>query len=247
MLDFDSSCECSNHSQATKTTKYKRVAKMEDQYIGKKYGGYEVISKSDRLTNDKHAIYNCRCIHCGTEKQMPISHIKYKKNDKCSHYITIGEIKIPYNSENNSIPNIRLRKIFLKMLYRCYDSNYKDYRFYGERGIRVCDEWITNPSSFYQWAITHGYNNKQTIDRINEQKGYYPENCRWVTLSENVRFKGNTNYITATVTLSGKQWSRLIPEHGVNYINEMFRREGEEKTIEYIEKRFENKHKIANT
>lgn len=192
-------------------------------------------------------IYNCKCIHCGIVRQTKLANIKYKKSTKCTHYVTIGNITIPNLSQEHSIPIIRLRKIYIHILRRCYDETNKDYRFYGAKGVTVCDEWINNPSKFYQWSITHGYNNKQTIDRINETKGYSPENCRWISNIENARFKSNTNYVTATVTLSGKQWAELIPEHGINFINNLIRTQGKDKAREYLEKRLIDKHTIINT
>ena len=220
---------------------------IEDEYVGKIYGCYEIISRTNQRTNDGHIIYNCRCIHCGIEKQMKLSSVKYKKSSKCTHFITIGNVTVSNDIENISIPNARLRSTFLAMLRRCYDTNNKDYRFYGQKGISVCDEWIENPSEFYQWSISNGYNDKLTIDRIDSYKNYSPDNCRWIPCEDNSRFKSNTNYITATVTLSGKQWASLIPECGINYINRMIRKQGKEKTIEYIESRLMDKHNLIDT
>ena len=220
---------------------------IEDEYVGKIYGCYEIISRTNQRTNDGHIIYNCKCIHCGIIKQMKLSSVKYKKSNKCTHFITIGNATVPNDIENISIPNARLRSIFLRMLRRCYDTNNKDYRFYGQKGISVCDEWIENPSEFYQWSILNGYSDKLTIDRIDSSKNYSPDNCRWIPCEDNSRFKSNTNYITATVTLSGRQWAELIPECGINYINRIIRKQGKEKTIEYIESRLMDKHNLIDT
>lgn len=219
---------------------------IEDEYVGKIYGCYEIISRTNQRANDGHIIYNCRCIHCGIEKQMQLSSIKYKKSTECVHYVTIGNVTIPNVLEDNSIPDKRLRKIYLNILRRCYDTKDKSYRFYGAKGVTVCDEWLSNPSLFYQWTISNNYKNTLTIDRIDEHKDYSPDNCRWIPFKDNSRFKSTTNYITATVTLSGRQWADLIPEHGTNYINTMIREQGKEKAIEYIEKRFSDKHNLYN-
>lgn len=223
------------------------VINIEDQYIGKIYGCYKIISRTGERANDGHIIYNCECIHCGAIKQMQLSSIKYSNNTKCTHYITFGDIVIPNALENDTIPNRRLRKIYLHILRRCYEPNNKDYNIYGGKGIKVCAEWLNNPNSFYQWSILNGYDKELTIDRIDENKGYAPDNCRWVSREENARFKSNTNYITAKVTLSGKQWATLISEHGANYINTMLRKQGKEKTIKYLEERLANKHDLINT
>lgn len=220
---------------------------MDDKYVGKICGCYEIISRTDQRTNDGHIIYNCKCIHCGTERQMQLSSIKYNKSSVCTHYVTIGSITIPNAIEDKSIPNRRLRKIFIDIIHRCYDITDKAYRFYGEKGIGICEKWIKNPCEFYQWSINNGYNRKLSIDRIDEEKDYSPENCRWISRSENARFKSNTNYITVTVTLSGRQWADLIPEHGTNYINTMIRKQGKQQAIEYIEDRFSDKRNLKDT
>lgn len=105
-------------------------------------------------------------------------------------------------------------------------------------------EWIDDPASFEEWAYRNGYKNNLTIDRIDEDCDYCPDNCRWITPEENSRFKSTTNYITATVTLSGRQWASLIPERGINHINNMIRTDGIDKTRQYIEQRLCDKHKI---
>ena len=219
---------------------------IEDEYVGKIYGCYEIISRTNQRANDGHIIYNCRCIHCGIEKQMRLSSIKYRNDNSCTHFLKIGNISIPNDVEHKSIPNKRIRRIFLGMVRRCYDRNDKDYHKYGAKGIDISNEWLNNPSIFYEWSILNGYKNNLSIDRINENKGYYPENCRWTTFIDNSRFKSCTNYITATVTLSGNQWASLIPEHGKNYINNMICEKGIEKTIEYLEDRLKDKRTLSN-
>lgn len=76
------------------------------------------------------------------------------------------------------------------MKCRCSNQNTPYYRFYGEKGISVCDEWKAKDTgfpSFYKWAMDNGYDDNMTIDRIDPKKGYCPENCQWITQSENSR------------------------------------------------------------
>lgn len=100
----------------------------------------------------------------------------------------------------------RLRHAYNNMIRRCYNPNAKDYRFYGAKGISVCDEWKKDKQSFYRWAYKTGYNNTMTIDRIDSKKNYCPENCRWVDAKTNAKIKSTTRMITIdgiTDSLSG--------------------------------------------
>lgn len=75
------------------------------------------------------------------------------------------------------------------MRRRCNNQNSKKYKWYGGKGIKVCEEWdhgYGGFENFYQWAIENGYNDELTIDRIDSDKDYEPSNCRWITLKENI-------------------------------------------------------------
>lgn len=77
-----------------------------------------------------------------------------------------------------------LAKKYNGMKQRCYNQKNSEYKNYGARGIGICEEWLLSPDLFYEWAISSGYKNGLTIDRIDVDKGYKPENCRWVTMEE---------------------------------------------------------------
>lgn len=79
----------------------------------------------------------------------------------------------------------RLRHIYHNIKYRCYNSNSCNYKNYGAKGIRMCQEWELNFKNFYEWAIKNGYKDNLSIDRIDVNGNYCPENCRWITTSEN--------------------------------------------------------------
>jgi hypothetical protein len=78
-----------------------------------------------------------------------------------------------------------LRDILNGMLARCNNPRNKKYSAYGKRGITVCDEWAHDKAAFFRWALSHGYKAGLSIDRIDNDRGYSPDNCQWLTVSEN--------------------------------------------------------------
>ena len=109
----------------------------------------------------------------------------------------------------------RLIVIRHSMYCRCYYPTTNGYKRYGGRGIKMCDEWIKNPQSFYEWALENGYKDGLTIDRIDVNGNYEPNNCRWVTKEVQDNNRRNNRKITykgETKTLS--QWCR---KYNINY------------------------------
>lgn len=84
--------------------------------------------------------------------------------------------------------------IYHGIITRCYNPKFMHYKNYGGRGIAVCSEWIGKEGfkNFYLWAIDNGYKEGLSIDRIDNDKGYYPENCRWVDFKEQINNRRNT-------------------------------------------------------
>lgn len=90
----------------------------------------------------------------------------------------------------------RLYEIYHGIKKRCYNKNCKRYKDYGGRGIYMCNEWLSGGvDSFIDWALTNGYEDNLTIDRIDNNGIYEPSNCRWVTYKENCRNKRKTLYV----------------------------------------------------
>ncbi len=104
----------------------------------------------------------------------------------------------------------RLREIWRGMNKRCFNPSCKDYAKYGGRGITVCDEWHEDFYAFYDWAVTHGYRNDLTLDRVNNKKGYYPANLRWVSRKAQANNRTTAKYYAVDGHIKTlAQWSRL--------------------------------------
>ena len=103
----------------------------------------------------------------------------------------------------------RLITIRHSMYCRCYYPSTNGYQRYGGRGIKMCDEWINNPQSFYDWAVNNGYESNLTIDRINVNGNYEPSNCRWVTkeIQDNNR-RTNRKLTYKGITKNLSQWAK---------------------------------------
>lgn len=89
----------------------------------------------------------------------------------------------------------RLYVIWRGMKQRCFNENNPSYKFYGARGITVCDEWASSYQTFKEWALTNGYSNDLTIDRIDCNGNYCPNNCRWVDWEVQFKNRRPTHYI----------------------------------------------------
>lgn len=101
--------------------------------------------------------------------------------------------------------DIRLMKIYSDMKRRCYNPNCSLYKYYGEKGVTICNAWLKDPIAFYDWALSHGYDSELTIDRKNAHGNYTPRNCRWATKKQQARNKRETVFIT----ISGKKHSLI--------------------------------------
>lgn len=97
------------------------------------------------------------------------------------------------------------------MKQRCYNPNSVPYPHYGGRGIKICDEWLANPNAFIDWAMQNKFETELTIDRIDNDGPYSPENCRLVDWEEQLRNRKSTRFISINgETKSVREWGQVI-------------------------------------
>ena len=201
---------------------------MNESIIGTRIGIFDVLYECDHKSNDGHRLYHVKCVECGHEADIQKRHIYIPT--ACTHLGINGTHK----QYNYVWTNKRIGNIFSGMKRRCYNPNDKSYDRYGGRGIKICDDWMDNPKSFEEWALSNGYNDKLTINRKNENENYCPENCEWITLEDNAKYKSTTSLINVDGEMhTGKDWARLFG-FGENIINKYVRNYGLDNTIEFI-------------
>lgn len=107
--------------------------------------------------------------------------------------------------------------IWMEMKKRCYNKNYKQFYDYGGRGIKICDEWLNDFQTFYNFCLKNGWKYGLQIDRKDNDKNYTPDNCRFVTHADNVRNARKTKfwvinkrkYKSSSLAAKGERVSRM--------------------------------------
>lgn len=144
----------------------------------------QCFDKNGKKNGTNH-YWLCKC-DCGNECIVNKYHLLYRRTTSCG---CLHRGKTIHNLSNS-----RIYKIWGDMKNRCSNKNNTAFKFYGERGITVCNEW-QDFKNFYDWSINNGYNDNLTIDRINVNGNYEPNNCRWVDINFQQKNKRTNRFI----------------------------------------------------
>ena len=166
---------------------------------GKRFGRLKVISQAP--TENQRTMWNCLC-DCGNKKVLPCYVLTrgLVRSCGCLQKDTARKLKTKHGGKNT-----RLYNIWRDMKERCYNPQNPSYIYYGNKNVSICNEWLNDFGKFRCWAKENGYAKNLTIDRIDVDGDYCPENCRWTDMftQENNR----TNNIK--IFYNGKEYTLL--------------------------------------
>lgn len=175
---------------------------------GNRYGRLIAI---EPVYKDKfnQMIWKCKC-DCGKETFTTVNRLASGKTKSCGCLA----LEIRKNMHRkHGLCYTRINSIYRKMKQRCLCKSGKRYKDYGGRGITICNEWMGEDGflNFYNWSISHGYNDDLTIDRIDVNGNYSPDNCRWATEKQQNNNTRRNVYLTAKgITKTMAEWGEYV-------------------------------------
>lgn len=177
---------------------------------GNTYGRLKVLKRSEN--RGKTPMWLCKC-ECGNETIVDGFCLRHGITKSCG--CLQKEVASNLNKTHHQAKRTKLYNTWCNMKQRCLNPNNPGYKDYGGRGIDICEIWKNDYMEFYNWAISNGYKDGLYLDRIDNDKGYSPNNCRWVTNKENCNNMRKNHLVTYNgKTLTVSQWA---DELNINY------------------------------
>ena len=148
----------------------------------------EYVGDREYKCGKKLSMWKCLC-SCGKETVVSLSALRTGNTKSCGCRNKEWKKAFSESHITHGDADSRLYHVWEQMRRRCYKKYDRSYKFYGEKGVSVCDEWKNDYSSFMKWSMKNGYNpyakrGECTLDRINPFGNYEPSNCRWITMEE---------------------------------------------------------------
>lgn len=169
------------------------MAKRIDE-LGNRYGRLLVVGFAG-VGVRKYALWRCRC-DCGKEIVVPGNSLRKGNTRSCGCLsVDVSTERIVKHNTTHGKTHDPLYKRWSSMLTRCENPHVKNYKDYGGRGIKVCEEWHSF-EAFYKWAMESGYKPEYTIDRIDNDGDYKPSNCHWTRGENQARNRRSTRFFT---------------------------------------------------
>lgn len=214
-ITWDCVCDCGNiitvdgNNLRTGNTQSCGCEKPIIDISGMKFGKLTVIEESGRCKNGG-VKWKCVC-ECGKTTNVDGYNLRYGVTKSCGCGMIKG-LEIGWSHKTHGESQTRLYNIWCGIKNRTSKStDAKHKKDYYDRGIRICKEWEHSFETFRDWALSHGYKDNLTIDRIDNDGNYCPENCRWTTnyVQSNNR-RSNRNYTFNGKTQNISQWAREL-------------------------------------
>lgn len=165
-----------------------------EDLTGQKFNRLTVLGLSAKKSGRK-SYWVCQC-ECGNKKTVRSDVLKRGQTQSCGclrdEKSAINVIKNHKHKQSGT----RLYHEWQHIKYRCNNPNSKNYSRYGGRGIKICEEWNNSFETFRDWALTNGYSDNLTIDRIDVNGNYEPSNCQWIVLAEQMHNRTTTIWVT---------------------------------------------------
>ena len=158
--------------------------------VGARFGWLTVVSRDETYKDGKHTKWLCVC-DCGNTTSVTRDALLAGRTQSCGCQQYKGK---KGTNKTHGMSQTRIYREWASMKQRCSPTS-QDRNDYYCRGITVCEEWKSSFLSFFQWATANGYDDSLTIDRIDNNRGYSPDNCRWITIEQQQRNKTTTVYV----------------------------------------------------
>ena len=184
-------CKCDCGKICYKTT-HKLKAGLSDNcgcviphdITGQKFGRLTVIKRDHQIKKGEW-IWECRC-DCGNITYSNSGNLTSGNTTSCGCWVK-ELLASGNNNRIHSLSHTRVHSIWRGILTRCSNPNRDDFKYYGGRGIIICEEWRNHFKAFYDWAMSHGYSDDLAIERVDVNGNYCPKNCTWIPMPEQAK------------------------------------------------------------